>query len=265
MSAWILENLVDTKRCSKCGEDMPLQDFHKCKKHKDGLAYKCKPCAKHSNHKYREENREAIKKKKATFYQRDKHITLPAFRAKYKEDAELRKRISESGKVYREENREAVLAQKRAYYAKRDKEELNRKNKEYRSKNKELVLEQEQNQRNRHKARIHAQQTKWTKANYERITEEAKQRRKEKPEQYAAMDKRYRENNKDNVREIKQRYVDNNQERREESIKKHAGSYTYAKTQLKNASGVKNPPQELVELKRVQLKIHREINRGSKI
>jgi hypothetical protein len=39
----------------------------------------------------------------------------------------------------------------------------------------------------------------------------------------------------------------------------------YVKKEIKKAFGVKNPPQELIELKRVQLKIYREINRGSEI
>ena len=33
----------------------------------------------------------------------------------------------------------------------------------------------------------------------------------------------------------------------------------YVKNKLKRSLGVKNPPQELIELKRVQLKIHRGI------
>jgi hypothetical protein len=39
----------------------------------------------------------------------------------------------------------------------------------------------------------------------------------------------------------------------------------YVACKLKRSIGVKNPPQELIELKRVQLKIHRLINRGSEI
>lgn len=40
-------------------------------------------------------------------------------------------------------------------------------------------------------------------------------------------------------------------------------SDTYVKDRIRASFGVKNPPQELVELKRVQLKIHRLINRGN--
>lgn len=32
------------KRCTKCGQDKPLTDFHKNKRSKDGLQYWCKPC-----------------------------------------------------------------------------------------------------------------------------------------------------------------------------------------------------------------------------
>jgi len=39
----------------------------------------------------------------------------------------------------------------------------------------------------------------------------------------------------------------------------------YIRRIIRERFGVKSPPQELIELKRVQLKIHRLINRGNKI
>lgn len=33
------------KKCTKCGVEKPLSEYYKDKSHKDGLAYKCKPCA----------------------------------------------------------------------------------------------------------------------------------------------------------------------------------------------------------------------------
>lgn len=215
--------------------------------------------------KYREKNKDAIKKQKADAYLRDRHITLPAFRARYKEDAEIRKRISEEGKKYREENREAVLARKRAYYANSDKEENNRKLREYRGNNKELVLEQGRQQRKKHKARIYARQRAWTKENKERLNETTRKARQDNQAVYLERDRKNREKNKDNIKKINRRYVEKYPEKRLESMRKHAETSKYAKTQLKHSLGIKNPPQELIELKRVQLKIHRLINRGNKI
>ena len=36
---------MQTKRCRDCGEDKPVTEFHRNKHSKDGLAYRCKPCA----------------------------------------------------------------------------------------------------------------------------------------------------------------------------------------------------------------------------
>ncbi|GAH40943.1 unnamed protein product, partial [marine sediment metagenome] len=35
---------MQTKRCTKCGEEKPLTEFHKNKYNKDGLTYSCKAC-----------------------------------------------------------------------------------------------------------------------------------------------------------------------------------------------------------------------------
>jgi hypothetical protein len=51
----------------------------------------------------------------------------------------------------------------------------------------------------------------------------------------------------------------------EKRAKQRVASEKLMDSYIKVVLGVKNPPQELIELKRVQLKIHREINRGSEI
>jgi hypothetical protein len=37
---------VPSKVCNTCKEDKPLSDYNKCKKHADGLAFKCRACAR---------------------------------------------------------------------------------------------------------------------------------------------------------------------------------------------------------------------------
>jgi hypothetical protein len=68
------------------------------------------------------------------------------------------------------------------------------------------------------------------------------------------------------ARRIRRRKRDCGRRGKEHHRRKHQRSRddlrdSYVKLRL----GVKNPPQELIELKRVQMKIYREINRGSKI
>lgn len=55
----MMEN--ETKICSKCGKELPLSEFNKCKRNKDGLQYKCKDCQKKHMGQYRAVNSERLK------------------------------------------------------------------------------------------------------------------------------------------------------------------------------------------------------------
>lgn len=48
------------KICKKCGECLPLCEFHRAKKHPDGLQYSCKKCLKEVNAQRYVKNREHI-------------------------------------------------------------------------------------------------------------------------------------------------------------------------------------------------------------
>ena len=39
-----METDIKTKVCSKCGRELPLSQFSKCARNKDGLQYMCKEC-----------------------------------------------------------------------------------------------------------------------------------------------------------------------------------------------------------------------------
>ncbi len=52
--------LSNTKRCTKCGLDKPLEAFHKQAQSKDGHRPNCKDCANERNKKYYQKNREKI-------------------------------------------------------------------------------------------------------------------------------------------------------------------------------------------------------------
>ena len=51
------------KRCSNCGEEKELEEFHKCSKAKDGLAYRCKKCSKQLWKGYYEKNKSYLLEK----------------------------------------------------------------------------------------------------------------------------------------------------------------------------------------------------------
>ena len=35
---------IKTKKCTKCGRELPLDNFAKCSRNNDGLQYECKDC-----------------------------------------------------------------------------------------------------------------------------------------------------------------------------------------------------------------------------
>ncbi len=56
--------MAKTKRCSKCKEVKPLEDFYKDERKKDGVRYGCKTCCCRDNKKYRHtlRGKEAVRK-----------------------------------------------------------------------------------------------------------------------------------------------------------------------------------------------------------
>lgn len=40
---------IETKVCNVCHRELPLSNFHRCKKNKDGYQYACKECQKAKN------------------------------------------------------------------------------------------------------------------------------------------------------------------------------------------------------------------------
>ena len=51
----------NTKICSKCGKELPLSEFYKCKISKDGLQWMCKECKKQYDKQWRADNPEYMK------------------------------------------------------------------------------------------------------------------------------------------------------------------------------------------------------------
>ena len=67
-----MDDVIQTKRCSKCGRILPLSDFYRDKQTKDGLSCWCKACIKAKKAQYYQENKEAIAQKNAQYYQENK-------------------------------------------------------------------------------------------------------------------------------------------------------------------------------------------------
>jgi hypothetical protein len=99
------------KLCGKCKTEKRLEEFHKCKTHKDGLSSHCKLCKKAADKKYNEENRDAIAAKKREYNERNKE------------------HLAQKKKLYSQNNKESLKEYKRQYHL-ANKESIDKKRKE---------------------------------------------------------------------------------------------------------------------------------------
>jgi hypothetical protein len=142
--------MTQTKVCTKCEEEKPLEEFHKKKSSKDGHRTQCKECKNEAGRKYHKENRDQISKKWKTKYQENKG------------------KESERKKKYRQENKEHVLEIEKKY--REDKgENLKDYLKEYREENKEQIKEQGKEYREENKEQIKENNKRYYEENKEQI------------------------------------------------------------------------------------------------
>ena len=82
---------MKTKTCKVCGEEKPLDEYHKHKSMKDGHDSRCKKCMSERNKEYYSENKEKLLEQRKEYYSENKD------------------KISERAKKYYQNNREARL------------------------------------------------------------------------------------------------------------------------------------------------------------
>lgn len=122
---------METKRCTRCGVDKPLEMFCKDKKTKDGLNFWCRECVK----KYLE----SIKDKKSEMDKRYREKNKEKIREQQKKYREENKeRISQKQKEYRENNKEKIALYKKEY-SRKNKDKIDKRVKEYKQKNREKI------------------------------------------------------------------------------------------------------------------------------
>ena len=77
---------MESKRCTKCGETKPLDEYHRDKRSKDGRVPRCKACVKACAAEYWAEyysrNRDHIRERNAEWYSRNRDAAL-AYRAEH--------------------------------------------------------------------------------------------------------------------------------------------------------------------------------------
>ena len=135
---------METKVCRICGKELPLTEFWKNPRAKDGLENRCKTCLKEKNKKsyyeHQQKRRDTIKK------WHENHKEQDALKGKiYRE--QHRKELNEKKKTYRKENATKIKMYANAHkeeqqaYRELHKEELKEYQKNYRKNNKEKIKE----------------------------------------------------------------------------------------------------------------------------
>lgn len=139
---------METKKCSKCGRELPVECFGKHNSSKDGLQSYCKECAKQYRAKYNAEHKE----EKKQYYQTHKEEILEKQKQYYQGHKEEH---SATCKKYYNSNKESILQKNKEYVKKhnteikeskklwyeKNKKEVSKKQMEYYQKNRKQKLE----------------------------------------------------------------------------------------------------------------------------
>ena len=118
---------METKKCSKCGEEKALSEFGRHRYCKNGINPQCKKCNRINALKYAKENKHKVILSKKEYYKSNKQ------------------KIRENQVLYEQKNRKQILEYKRKWY-KENKDRVLKENKEFYSNNKEEI-----NKKRRHK------------------------------------------------------------------------------------------------------------------
>jgi len=159
------------KTCSKCGERLSIDNFNKCKSHKDGLTSWCRKCDSEYKKLYYAINKKKIVEQ-VRIYQEENKVKVAEYQQKYYEDRkenltenqrkyykDNKESIAEYKKIYQEDNKEK-LSQYKRIYRKVNKAKISELNKAYYKENKGKVAE---------RAKIHYGKNKDKITEYKRI------------------------------------------------------------------------------------------------
>ena len=224
------------KVCSKCGEDKSLEEFPRFK-YKGELRYraKCSACfnasRKAKDAAYRERNRERVREQSRRWCRDNPEVS----KRYYQENKEA---IDKKNKEYAIKNR-GPLREKAKEWRWRNIEEYNRKCRERRNRDIEASRAREKVVRDIYKEK-------------EGVVDAINSRRRR---HYAENTEQMRAYALRKSREPKNRAQRVSHKR---EVLRNLGD-SYIKDIIRQNLGVKNPPQELIELKRIQLKIHRAL------
>ena len=177
------------KKCSKCGIEKELTEFHKRKRSKDGRVSTCKVCRSELSKRYNSNPEIVQKRKKQQAEYRSRPETIDKSKKQQKKWYESnKKRVLEKQKQYRIENKDKIAKRMKEYNYRPEVKERNKKRqKEYLARPETIEMRKEYFARPEVKERIQKR----------RIEYESRPEIKEMREKYQT---EYREENKDKIR-----------------------------------------------------------------
>lgn len=150
---------METKRCSRCGEEREISQFNKDKRKYDGLNCHCKSCRKITSKEYYDNNKEEVKQRHQEYYERNKEEAKQRQREYYaRPDVKERTKLSRQSRNARPEVKEQIK-QFNKIYREEHKEELKQSNQKWRYENKEELKQYRRDYylENQDKIKLHSQ------------------------------------------------------------------------------------------------------------
>ncbi len=100
------------KRCARCGQEKPVEEFHRNKRMADGYAQYCKTCQAQAAREYYLRHAAQVKEKSKAYRERDPEATAQMRRREYERHAET---YRERARKWTEDHPERVRENKRRY------------------------------------------------------------------------------------------------------------------------------------------------------
>ena len=188
---------METKVCTKCGEELTLDMFGK-----DGnrLRADCKKCRKIYNKQYQQSNKKVIAERHKQ-YRIDNIDDLTEKAKQYymsnKENIVIKKT------QYVQENKERILEDKKQYYIE-NKEVIINNRKKYRREKKDIIAERKKQYYIIHKEIISERDKKYNKINKDIVSARCKVWREKNKEYIVEKSKQYAKANRDKLNNIRQ-------------------------------------------------------------
>ena len=144
--------MTETKRCTKCGETKPLDEFHRNASSKDGRMPRCKACRKEETKDYRKRYADEIRERKQEYYSVEKNRALKR-EYDHRYYTENKQRILEQGREWTARNADRVRTRRRTYYL-ANKDQVQERVREWYRANRERALERARDYREKNADRI---------------------------------------------------------------------------------------------------------------